>query len=128
MNPPIVERLSALLTETGLEHKVHHSGGTMEKAFTDTWEICFVEDGVKNTITPETRISELFWLDHDYTVPAKGFGKWMSDLNEIFHRYYGCTSSNFEDHNWFDEYENDVSPGDAFAEWKSMNDAGILGG
>jgi hypothetical protein len=36
--------------------------------------------------------------------------------------------SDFEDYNWFDEFDNDVSPGDAFDEWKCMNDTGTLGG
>jgi hypothetical protein len=54
------------------------------------------------------------------------FNRWMEKLDMMFIATYGLNHSDFEDYNWFDEYSNDVSPEDAFHEWKCMVESGEI--
>ena len=52
------------------------------------------------------------------------FDVWMSKLDSLmfeeFHKYH----VDFDDYNWFDEFDNDVDPEDAFDEWKAHTENG----
>ena len=46
------------------------------------------------------------------------FNDWLLELDEIFLADAGVTHDMKEDYNWRDEYENFVTPSDAYQEWK----------
>ena len=56
-----------------------------------------------------------------------GFQGWMTKLDRLFIAKYGLTHNDFEDYNWFDEYDSEVSPEDAFDEWCCMLESGVIG-
>ena len=45
-------------------------------------------------------------------------------LDKIFNAQYKMNHDDFDDYNWFDEYDNDVTPDDAFYEWKCITEGG----
>ena len=46
------------------------------------------------------------------------FDVWMSKLDTLIFSEFGKYHNDFTDYNWYDEYENDVEPEEAFDEWK----------
>lgn len=52
------------------------------------------------------------------------FRAWMRLLDRIFNRQYQMNHDDFDEYNWFDEWENDVTPDDAFCEWKAHTEGG----
>ena len=55
---------------------------------------------------------------------ASDYKIWLEELDKIFLREFFQPRRNFDDYNWFDEYDNDVSAEDAFAEWDAHTEHG----
>lgn len=47
------------------------------------------------------------------------FDVWMSELDRLMFNAFRKFHVDFEDYNWYDEFDNDVTPEDAFEEWKA---------
>jgi hypothetical protein len=126
MSVPIEERLVQLLIERGFTPTLHRRTKELPN-----WTVTFRDaNELINVITPVTKVDELWWLCESIgdEAPKTPFESWQRELDGFFQSEYGQNHSDFEDYNWFDEFDNDVSPGDAFEEWKCLTDSGTLGG
>jgi hypothetical protein len=105
------------------------------------WNICYNDrHGIAVVIFANSPIEEQKWMDDDViqveviapplvrSVDGMIFQEWMDKVDEHFHAHYGMSHNDFEDYNWFDEFDNEVSPDDSFEEWRCMNESNVLGG
>ena len=67
---------------------------------------------------PNSIISEVKFLNE------VSLSDWLKELDKFFMCFFGVKHSDFEDYNWDDEYDSEVSPQDAFEEWKSHTENG----
>lgn len=52
------------------------------------------------------------------------FNTWLNEVNKLAIADVGRPVDDYEDYNWFDEFDNDVDPDDAYDEWKSHTESG----
>lgn len=132
MSVSIEERLIQLLLERGFTPTLHPRDKLVtERVGIADWTVTFRDRNNEiHVMTALTPVSELWWLEESIgdEAPKTPFESWQRELDGFFQAEYGQNHSDFEDYNWFDEFENDVSPGDAFEEWKCLTDSDTLGG
>jgi len=118
----IQTRLIEMLTERGIrsEFVVHIKGPKI-------WSIFYYNnpDDVDDykTINHDSLVSDQDWMElpilsGEEATQAIGYERWLKDLDMIFNEAFGAGHECFDDYNWWDEYESEHSPEDAFEEWK----------
>lgn len=122
----IEQRLIDLLKERGFIPTLHEANNHLAD-----WSITFRDGtGVINVITRSTNVEELWWLMEELgdRAPKTPFEAWLAELDRHFIAKYGMSHTDFEDYDWWGEFESEVSPFEAFTEWKLHVQGSELGG
>lgn len=123
----IKARLVEMLTERKIKH---HLMDTPANKLVP-WVIQYKFDngdglGSWKLIMPNSPISEQDWMEAPIVdgdnVEFISFEAWISAVDKLFVEEFGMESICFEDYNWRDEYESEVTPEASFAEWKAYNE------
>ena len=126
----IKARLLVMLTERKIKH--HLVEGDPSKKV--PWLIQYKFDegdglGSWKTIMPSSLICDQNWMLEPVIVKidenALSFDEWLRAVDKLFLANLGMGSEAFEDYNWRDEYESEVTPEDAYLEWTKYNEDGF---